>query len=156
MANLYVENPAPPQFSKAKFLSHTTLLGWGGVLIVDIFSLIFLSQSNAAGAAIALVFFYVIIGLPIAYAACFLCGLPMLSLLERLTRITHRKAIILGLSLGVIFGSVNAFALIALEVDIWKVALDWLSTILIGGGAAHLAYKKSSEDITVEEYSLFD
>ena len=143
-------------FSKAKFLRWATFTGWGGVLIVDILTLIFLDQGQMAEILPFIAIGYVIIGLPIAFVLCFALGWPIIAMVGNNRPITQRNMLILGMSLGAIFGGINFLLLLGMKTHIALAIFDWLSTILIGGAAGHVGFKKANINVTLEQARIFD
>ncbi len=147
-------------FPKIQFLSVATVIGWTGVLIVDIISLIFFNQSNfsinTTLNALALIIPYVIIGLPIAFICCYFIGLPILYIAEIFTPITLSFTVLMGLILGVIFGSINIYVLISLQTEHWKIVLDWISTVAIGGYAGYVGHVTTNPIIKPQELNIFN
>jgi len=143
-------------FSKAKFLRWATFTGWGGVLIVDILTLIFLEQGQVASLIFPITIGYVVIGLPIAFVLCFALGWPIIAMVGNNRPITQRNMLILGMSLGAIFGGVNFLLLLGMKTHIALAVFDWLSTILIGGAAGHVGFKKANINVTLEQARIFD
>ena len=143
-------------FSKAKFLRWATFTGWGGVLIVDILTLIFFEQGQVASLIFTITIGYVVIGLPIAFVLCFALGWPIITMVGNNRPITQRNMLILGMSLGAIFGSANFILMINEGFKIWMLSLDWLSTVLVGGAAGHVGFKKANINVTLEQARIFD
>ena len=143
-------------FSKAKFLRWATFTGWGGVLIVDILTLIFFEQGQVASLIFTITIGYVVIGLPIAFVLCFALGWPIIAMVGNNRTITQRNMLILGMSLGALFGSANFILMINEGFKIWMLSLDWLSTVLVGGAAGHVGFKKANINVTLEQARIFD
>jgi len=142
------------KLSTLKFLNTATLVGWSGVLIIDIFSIIF--TSNITATVMMVILGYVIIGLPIAYIACFVTGWPILTIIQKNTLMSLKLATIIGIIIGTIFGSINAFLFVTFQTELWIIIADWASTVIIGGAAGYIAFKRSHMKITPEIYHVFD
>ena len=60
------------------------------------------------------------------------------------------------MSLGAIFGSANFILMVNEGFKIWMLSLDWLSTVLVGGAAGHVGFKKANINVTLEQARIFD
>jgi hypothetical protein len=145
-----------PKENRLKALAIGTLTGFAGVGLVDFLHAIFsMSGSDYTGLGFILVigFYYILIGLPLAFILCFTVGIPIYLIINKLSDMTLRAAMIMGGLMGLIFGSVN-FALFVQAWPFWLSSLDWISTICVGAFAGYISFSRTKRDII--NFSEFD
>lgn len=138
-----------PRENRWKALVIGTLIGFAGVGLIDFLHAIFSMSGNdytGLGFILVIGFYYILIGLPLAFILCFTIGIPIYLIINKFSDMTLRAAMIMGALMGLIFGSVN-FALFVQAWPFWISSLDWVSTICVGTFAGYVSFNRTKRDI---------
>lgn len=131
-----------PKEKRWKALAIGTLIGFFGVGLIDFLHALvsfYLSDYENFEYIIVLSLYYIIIGLPLAFLACFIVGIPLYLIIDKVSIMNRKAALTLGVFMGLIFGLVN-FVFFFLAWPLWVSVLDLLSTIIVGGLAGSLSF----------------
>lgn len=152
MAKIY-----PQKINPFLAISVGTLTGWFGILVIDIFTFPLLSDGpylKELAQGLMIIPYYIIIGIPVASVLCFILGLPLWALFKRGRGLTQKRAIIMGMIIGGVLGSVNA-AIFFNEYAGTGMVLDWLSTVLVGGFAGRTGFNVATRQQRTEDTECF-
>ena len=138
-----------PKEKRLAALAHGTLMGFFCIAIIDFLSVLVSTGSNAGtdtGFVVMFGFYYVIIGLPIAFILCFILGIPTFLIFNRFRKFNLSAAIAMGLFMGSVFGLIN-FTLFSGDFPLWFTIFDLFSTIVVGAFAGHWSFQRTSTEI---------
>lgn len=130
-----------------------TIVGFCGVGFIDFvhaFITFNTTDYESFGFLIMLSIYYVIIGLPLAFIACFALGVPIYLIINKLTPINLKAAITMGALMGLMFGFMNVF-LFMRDWQLWLLGLDLMSTIVVGAFAGYISFYLSKQKSFNEE-----
>lgn len=138
-----------PKEKRWKALSIGTLVGFFGVGVIDFLHAtrgFHLTEYESFGTIIGLSLYYVLIGLPIAFIACFSLGVPLYLIINKISEMNLQSSIAMGVFMGIVFGLVN-FIFFFTAWPIWISVLDLLSTILVGGFAGYVSFHYTKQPL---------
>jgi hypothetical protein len=138
-----------PRDKRWKALAVGTLIGFCGVGIIDLLHFLISEITRDTGYLSTLFLigiYYIVIGLPVAFMASFAIGVPLYLIINKISAMTMKTSIAMGLLMGSIFGAVN-FVFFFAAWPVWMSSLDLLSTIFIGGLAGYVSFNTTKQPL---------
>lgn len=144
-----------PKEKRWKALAIGTLTGFCGVGLIDFLHALLSmigTDYNGFGVILLIGFYYILIGLPLAFIMCFTFGIPIYLIINKLSSMTLKTAVLMGAIMGLIFGSVS-FVVFIQEWPFWVSALDLISTISVGAFAGYVSFNLTQQsEISLSEF----
>jgi len=131
-----------PQEKRWHALSIGTLTGFAGVGLIDFLHALIsfhLTDYEGFGTLIGFSAYYLVFGLPLAFMACFILGVPLYLIFNKTSEMNAKASIAMGVLMGSIFGLAN-FIFFFATWPLWISIPDFISTILVGAIAGYVSF----------------